>query len=61
MDTYEWQSAVGAGRDLRLVRVDKNARVAGRATAAVAGHHAVVRPADRLLVDELYGGVGLRL
>lgn len=31
--------------------------MASRATAAVAGHHAVVRPGNGLLVDELYSGV----
>lgn len=59
--TYEWQSAIVAGGNLRLVRVDKDARVSSRATATIAGYHAVVRPANGLLVDELYGGVARRL
>lgn len=61
LSTHKRQAAVVADRDLGLVRVDEDARMASRPAAAVAGHDAVVRPADRLLVDELYGGVGLGL
>lgn len=59
--THEWQAAVVADRDLGLVGVDENARVSGGTAAAITGHHAVVCPAHGLLVDELHGGVGLRL
>lgn len=59
--TYEWKTTVVAYGDLGLVAVDKDPRVSCGATTAVAGHHTVVCPAYRLLVDEFYGGVGLRL
>jgi hypothetical protein len=55
--TYEWESAVCAPADLRLVDVDEDPRVAEGAAASVAGHDAVVYPADGLLVDEFDGGV----
>lgn len=61
LSTHKRQAAVVADRDLGLVRVDEDARVAGGPAPAVAGHDAFVRPADGLLVDELYGGVGLGL
>lgn len=35
--------------------------MASGATTTIAGDYAVVRPANRLLVNELYGGVGLGL
>lgn len=59
--THEWQATVVADRDLGLVGIDEDTRVSGGTAAAVAGHHTVVCPAHRLLVDELHGGVGLGL
>lgn len=59
--TYEWKSAVVADGNLGLVSVDEDARVSSRTAATVARHHTVVRPANRLLVDELYGSVARRL
>jgi hypothetical protein len=57
----ERQSTVAASADLRLVRVDEDPRVARGTTAAIAGNDAIVRPAHRLLVNELHGGVRLWL
>lgn len=59
--TYEWETAVRAPADLRLVHVDEYPWVAERAASAVAGHNAVMGPADGLLVDQIDGGIGARL
>lgn len=59
--TYIWHSAVVANRDFRLVGVDEDSWVTSGTTTTVAGNHAVMSPADGLLVDKLYGGVGLGL
>ena len=53
MSTHKWQPAVAARGDLRLVRVDVDPGVSGRAAAAVTGHHLLVGPSDGLSVDEL--------
>ncbi len=53
--TYKRKSAVSAGTNLWLIDVDIDAWVAQWSTTAVAGDHAVVGPADGLLVDELDG------
>lgn len=47
------KTAVGAPADLRLVGIDKDARVSQRTTTAVTGHYFLFHPAHRLLVDEL--------
>jgi hypothetical protein len=59
--TYEWQTAVRAPANLRLIHVDEDPRVAQRTASAVAGYDALVCPADGLLVDEFDGGVGAGL
>ena len=59
--TYEWQAAVVAGGNLGLVGVDEDPGVSVRATTSIASHDSVVSPADRLLVDEIHGRVGLGL
>ena len=59
--TYKGKTAVRAPADLRLIGVDEDARVTERTTTAVAGHDAVVRPADGLLVDQVDGSVRARL
>lgn len=61
IDTHIRKPAVTARHDLRLVRVDEDARMPGRTTASVARNDTFVRPPDRLLVNELYRGVGLGL
>ena len=53
--TYKRHAAVRAPADLRLVDVDEDARVSQRPAAAIACHHAFVRPPHRLLVDQLNG------
>jgi hypothetical protein len=59
--TYEWKTAVRAPANLRLVHVDEDLWVSERSTPAVTRDHALVRPADGLLVDELDGGIGTGL
>lgn len=59
--THIWQPTVVAYSDLGLVGIDKDLGVTSGATTTIASDDAVVRPADRLLVNELYGGVGLGL
>ena len=61
MTTYKGKTAVRAPADLRLIGVDEDARVAEGTAAAVAGHDAVVRPADGLLVDQVDGSIWARL
>lgn len=51
--THVWHAAVSAPADLRLVDIDKDARVTEWATAAVARDGALIRPANGLLVDEV--------
>jgi len=60
---HKGQAAVPAGADLGLVGIDEDARVSGGASAgaAVADDDALVRPAHRLLVDQLHCRVRLRL
>lgn len=59
--THVWQAAIAAKGDLRLVCVDKDLGVTGRATAAVADDCSFVRPSNGFLVNQLHGGEGLRL
>lgn len=56
-----WQAAVVADGNLGLVGVDEDPGVSVRTAAAITRHNSVVGPADGLLVDELYGRVGLGL
>lgn len=59
--TYEGNSAVSAGRNLRLVGVDENLGVAERTAAAVTADDLGLCPSHVLLVNELDGGHGARL
>ena len=59
--TYKRETAVATRGNLGLIRVDEDLGMACRAATAIAGHDPVVCPADRLLVNELHGGVWLRL
>ena len=61
MGTYERKTAVAAGGDLGLVGVEVDLGMAQGTTAAVASDDMLLRPADRLSVDELNGSVGLGL
>lgn len=53
--TYKGGAAVVARGNLGLVRVDKDARVAGWAAATIAHDDSAVRPRDGLLVHHLHG------
>lgn len=53
---YERNTAVSAGRNLRLVGVDKHLGVTEGATATVAADDSGLCPTDGLLVNELNGG-----
>lgn len=55
------QAAVATNSNLGLVGVDEDSRMTLRATTAIAGNNAVVRPCNGLLVNHLNGGFGLRL
>ena len=59
--TYEGESAVTAGRNLGLVSVDKDLRVAERTAAAVAADDLGLGPSHGLLVNKFNGGHGSRL
>lgn len=61
METYVWQSAVAADGNLRLVGIDKDLGVALGTAAAIALDNALVRPADRLLVNHFHCGKRLWL
>lgn len=58
---YKRQAAVATNSNLGLVGVDEDSRMTLRATTAIAGNNAVVRPCNGLLVNHLNGGFGLRL
>lgn len=53
---YERNTAVSAGRNLRLVGVDENLGVAEWATATIAADDSGLCPTNGLLVNELNGG-----
>lgn len=59
--TYIGSTTVTAHSDFWLVGVDVDLGVASRAATAIARNDAVVRPPDRLLMDEFYGSVRLWL
>lgn len=59
--TYEWDTAICAPIDLRLVGVDEDPGVSERAASTVAGDDALLGPADGLLVNQLDGRVRARL
>ena len=61
LEAYVGNSAVVASRNLGLVCVDEDPRVAGRAAAAIARNNAVVSPPDRLLVNQFHSRQGLWL
>ena len=59
--TYVRQTTVIAGTDFGLIGVDKDSRMPGRAATPVAGHHPVMCPPDRLLVNQLHRRMWVRL
>lgn len=59
--TYKRKSAVSAGGNLRLVRVDEDLGVTQRTTTSVTIDNSVLGPTNGLSVDELDSGIGLRL
>lgn len=59
--TYEGKTAVVAGSNLGLVGVDEDPGVTEGTAAAVTLNNPLLRPAHRLLMDELNGGIRLGL
>lgn len=56
-ETYVWHTAVRAPANLRLVGIDEDTRMTQGPSAAIAGDYALLRPADRLLVDQVNRGI----
>ena len=61
MFVREGKAAVAAGCNLGLVSVDKDPGVTVRTAAAIAGNNPVMRPSDRLLVNQFHSGFRLGL
>lgn len=59
--TYKWQSTISTWADLRLIHVDEDLRVPKGTSSTIARHHALLRPANGLLVNEFDGGQRSRL
>lgn len=59
--THKWQSTVRAHVDLRLIHIDEDLRMPQWSSPTVARHNPLVRPADRLLMDQINSGIGSRL
>lgn len=60
-ETYERQAAVCAHIDLRLIHIDEDLRMSQWASSTITSNYPLIRPADRLLVDQFNCRVWSRL
>lgn len=57
----KWNTTVATRSNFGLVSVDKDPRMSRSTTSTIAGDDPIMRPAHRLLMNELHGRVRLRL